>query len=312
MSKAAPIAVIGNANLDIVGGILPEWPEKGTETFLDRADNRIGGSAANTGLVLQRLGARSGLIASAGGDSVGAMIAAQFAGPLDRVMRAPCATSVTFGLLHPGSERTFFSTPGHLDQFDADEVQAGLDGWPLEGGIAMVSGSFALPALSASTRNLLRQLRRAGARTAIDPGWPDGGWTKANRALILDWIVESDVILLNDKELLGLTGCDTIAAGLDLIDLRPGAALVVKCGPEGALCRLGTDTFKASSPATEVFDTIGAGDAFNAGYLAALAAGQNPADCLKAGCIIASAVIRDFPRSTAPLSLPDPAERAAS
>jgi hypothetical protein len=141
MKTRPPIAVIGNANLDLVGGLMDDWPEQGTETFLDRADSRIGGSAANTALVLQRLGARAGLIASAGGDLVGHDRGA-VRGPLDRIARVPGPSSVTFGLLHPGSERTFFSTPGHLDRLRRRHLAQGLDGWPLDGRGGARRGQF--------------------------------------------------------------------------------------------------------------------------------------------------------------------------
>jgi len=308
MAPPPPIAVIGNANLDLVCGLSDHWPERGTETFFDRADSRIGGSAANTALVLQRLGAHAGLIASSGEDIVGDMIAARFAGPLDRIGRTSGPSSVTFGLLHPGSERTFFSTPGHLDSFDAKIVRAMLDGWPLDGAVALVSGSFALPGLRADCTALIEELRFLGARTAIDPGWPDGGWTDSNRSLARRWIAASDVILINDKELLGLTGAARITDGIEALadGLRPEAPLVVKRGPEGAVSRVGDADFTAASPAAWVFDTIGAGDAFNAGYLAALQAGCAPGACLHAGCDVASRVIRAFPRETTPLALPQP------
>lgn len=302
------IAVIGNANLDLVGGLMDTWPERGTETFLDRADSRIGGSAANTALVLQRLGAESGLVASAGDDLVGSLIAGQFSGALDRIAKAPGPSSVTFGLLHPGSERTFFSTPGHLDRFDSAVVRAGLDDWPLDDALVLVSGSFALPGLRDECGALLREIRSRGARVAIDPGWPDRGWTVANRALALEWVSASDIILINDKEALGLTDTASVSQGMEALTPRlgPDAVLVVKCGPEGAVSISGGVRCAASSPAAGIFDTIGAGDAFNAGYLAAMQSGFSPEDCLRAGCDVASRVIRAFPRETTSLDLPAP------
>ncbi|MCG7622170.1 carbohydrate kinase family protein [Epibacterium sp. Ofav1-8] len=305
--KAAPfpIAVIGNANLDLVGGLLADWPEQGTEIFLDRADSRIGGSAANTALVLQRLGAVSGLIASAGSDAVGTMIAEAFAAPLDRIARVEAPTSVTFGLLHPGAERTFFSTPGHLDRFDMAQVRAGLADWPLDGALAMMSGAFALPALTRDSLSLMRDLRARGAQIAIDPGWPGGGWTDTTRALVQGWIAESALVLINDKELVGLTGANSVEGGLNAMvgQLPEDCVLVVKCGPDGAIALRDGETFSATSPRADIFDTIGAGDAFNAGFLAALQVGLDLQTCLRAGSAVASAVIRIFPRSTGTFQL---------
>jgi ribokinase len=305
MQTGAPIAVIGNANLDLVGGLLANWPEHGTETFLDRADCRIGGSAANTALVLHRLGARAGLIASAGSDAVGSMIVDAFAGPLDRIALVDAPTSVTFGVLHPGAERTFFSTPGHLDRFDMAQVRGGLRDWPLDGAVALLSGAFALPALTRNSLALMRDLRARGARIAIDPGWPGDGWTAETRALMLGWIAESALVLINDKELAGLTGQGSVPHGLMAMDgqLPRTTVLVVKCGAQGAVALHDGQTHAAQSPEAEIFDTIGAGDAFNAGYLAAAQANHDIAACLAAGCAVASRVIRAFPRDGGALDL---------
>jgi sugar/nucleoside kinase (ribokinase family) len=307
VTERSAIAVIGNANLDLVGGLLSDWPDKGTEVFLDRADSRIGGSAANTALVLKRLGARSGLVASAGSDAVGAMIADVFDGPLDRIPRIAAPTSVTFGILHPGAERTFFSTPGHLDRFDVRQVRDGLRDWPLHGATALISGAFALPALAHDCLSLMRDLHERGARLAIDPGWPGDGWTERSRGQMHVWITQTDLVLINDKELSGLTGTETLGAGLDRIApaLRNDAVLVVKCGPDGAVALSKGRRYDVPSPQAEIFDTIGAGDAFNAGYLAAAQAGSEIPECLTAGCVVASRVIRAFPRGTGRLSLSD-------
>ena len=308
-----PIAVIGNANLDIVGGMLAEWPETGTETFLETSDMRIGGSAANTALVLDRLHAANGLISAAGTDLAGTLIAERFSKPLDRIARMDGPTSVTFGVLHPGSERTFFSTRGHLDRLTADDFLQGLAVWPLDGALALVSGSFAMPAFTDATGPILTLLKQRGAQTAIDPGWPGDGWTSANIALMREWIGLSDHVLVNDKELLGLTRTGeldrAVAAATGMIH---GSAIVaVKCGPSGALCVSADGRCEqVEAPAANVLDTIGAGDAFNAGYLAAIARGWSAAAATRAGCRIATAVVSDFPRREDPILLQEeePAE----
>ncbi|AML53342.1 hypothetical protein RC74_20665 [Falsihalocynthiibacter arcticus] len=235
---------------------------------------------------------------------VGEMIRAQFSGPLDRISLAAGPSSVTFGLLHSKSERTFFSTPGHLDTFDCAQIRENLEGWPLKAALALVSGSFALPVLADETASLLSDLQCSGARTAIDPGWPDGGWTHQNQSRAMKWIAQSDIILLNDKEALGLTNQKTIDLAVDYLSsiLRPEAELVIKCGPKGAISSVSNSRFEASSPASNIMDTIGAGDAFNAGYLAARQTGLGPSESLTAGCTVASAVIQVFPRSNRPLS----------
>nr|WP_272210332.1 carbohydrate kinase family protein [Marinicella sp. W31]MDC2876200.1 carbohydrate kinase family protein [Marinicella sp. W31] len=233
-----PICVIGNANLDLVTGSIDDWPEWGTEVFLEKSDFRIGGSAANTALVLQRLNHPSGLVSATGSDAAGAMITHQFAGPLDRIAARPEPTSISVGVLRKGGERSFLSTNGHLDNLDAAFFADALKRWPLVNALTLVSGGFALPGLEADHTEFLEMLLSRGASIAIDPGWPGHGWTEAAIADARAWIGCADHILLNDKEILGLTGEGTVHAACRALApiMRANAALVVKRGPEGAAC----------------------------------------------------------------------------
>jgi ribokinase len=305
---ARPVCVIGNANLDIVMGPLENWPERGTEAFLPKSDFRIGGSAANTALALRRLNVTSGLVGGCGTDAAGAILMAAFADPLDRIIRFPTATGVSVGVLFPDAERSFLSNPGHLAEMSLDHVLAALADWPLDGAIALVSGAFALPASLAGQGALLDHLRIMGAQVAIDPGWPDGGWTAQVRRQVAVWAARADHVLLNDKELAGLSGCDQPQAGLAWLADRcgPATTLVAKAGAQGCFARQGAQTAHALAQPLAVFDTVGAGDAFNAGYLAAIARGDDLRAALCAGNAIAGQVVAQFPRVAAdvPLALP--------
>ncbi|SMH37901.1 carbohydrate kinase family protein [Maritimibacter sp. HL-12] len=306
------ICVIGNANLDVVMGPLDGWPEPGTEVFLPKSDFRIGGSAANTALVLRRLSARAGLVSGCGTDPAGDMIAARFRSGLDRMTRFETATGVSVGVLFSDAERSFLSTPGHLAELTRATFRAGLDDWPLDGALVMVSGAFALPGLLADHEALLDDLRAAGAELAIDPGWPDAGWSAATRKRVLGWIARADHVLLNDKELAGLTGCDDTQEGLARLaeQAAPGTCLVAKAGAAGCYGRQGQLAAHADADRIAVFDTVGAGDAFNAGYLFAVARGEPLAAALSSGNRVAARVVAQFPRSPEPLTAPPlPADR---
>ena len=68
-------------------------------------------------------------------------------------------------------------------------------------------------------------------------------------------------------------------------------------GPKGAIA-IDTDgnVVTAEAPPVEVVDTIGAGDVFNAGFLAACAAGESLKQSLAAGTSVASLAISTHPR----------------
>lgn len=306
-----PICVIGNLNVDLVMGTLADWPEHGTETFFDRCELRPGGSAGNTALALRRLGMRSGLVSATGTDTLAELLSTRFDGPLDRIGKIEGQTGISVGVLHDDAERSFLSFDGHLGQLDLAKVLALLEDWPIAGSLVLVSGGFAMPGLMRDQCALLDHLRLEGAEIAIDPGWPGEGWTGPERRRMLSWARASDHVLLNDKELTGLAGTveghvEEAATAMET-ELPDRCRLVVKRGAAGASLWQGGSVFYAEAPRTEPFDTVGAGDAFNAGYLGAVAAREDLSAALRRGCIAASRLVSQFPRGTGALETDDAA-----
>jgi sugar/nucleoside kinase (ribokinase family) len=83
--------------------------------------------------------------------------------------------------------------------------------------------------------------------------------------------------------------------------LPPGATIIVKQGSAGAMgkvCadRKGVDIIRVAAPVITPVDTIGAGDVFNAGYLAAVAGGMDLRSSIEAGVAIASRAVSTLPR----------------
>lgn len=305
MTAQRRICVIGNANLDIVLGHLEPWPEPGTETYLPHSDLRIGGSAANSALVLQRLGSVSGLVSAYGADLAGDLIRERFSGSLDRLQRIDKPTSYSVGILHPPNERSFLSSVGHLDDMDLPTLRALLEGWPLEDALVLISGGFAMPALMNDQASLQSTLRDKGAKIALDPGWPAESWSQTERSLMGDWMALCDHLLVNDKEACALTGVDDVAdAAVQLGQtLPPDAIAVVKRGSDGALAVCGGDIHVCETERLDVIDTVGAGDSFNAGYLDAIARGKPLTEALKRATTTAAAVLSQFPRTHDPIDI---------
>jgi sugar/nucleoside kinase (ribokinase family) len=265
------IIVLGDLTLDVV--LAPARPlERGTDVP-GRALLRQGGSAANTARGLGRLGVRTTLVCAVGRDHAGrALVAAvRSDGVRVRVIRVARERTGRIGVLvEPGGERSFVADRGAADRLAPEDLDAGwfagidalhlpaysLLGHPLgDAGLAATRLAHAAGGLVtvdlASVGPLLERGRRAAA------------------ALLRD--AAPDLVFATAGEALAVAGTRPEA----LLDLAPIA--VVKRGAQGATV-LARDPVTSRGPVLRLevattpitsADTTGAGDAFDAGFLAA-------------------------------------------
>jgi sugar/nucleoside kinase (ribokinase family) len=146
-----------------------------------------------------------------------------------------------------------------------------------------VSSVFLQEGLLAGLAGLLRSARRRGLSTSLDPGWdPAERWT------LPDGVLEQvDHLLPNEAEACALaralTGdppADVTAAAETLH--RRGPTVVVKSGSNGAFVT-GPARVRVLTDGGPVVDTTGAGDNFDAGYLAAVLGGADVGDAVAHG-----------------------------
>lgn len=295
-----PLAVIGNVNVDLILGPAAPWPKAGTEIIVDHDELRVGGQAGNSALAWQALGVDFQIAANIGNDQFGRWLREEFGNRADKWPVSPEGTTLSVGITHPDGERTFFTTRGHLPRFSLADVLCVIDGKRLSGGLALLTGSFLTDDLTKDYPAFFDWADSHGVAVALDTGWPMEGWTGANRDVVRGWLSRCELALFNEIETTTLAGCDDpIEAARKLKSgMKDGAVVVVKRGPKGAIA-IGPDGILASAaaPSVEVVDTIGAGDVFNAAFLAALARNEPLAACLAAGTEVASRAISTRPRA---------------
>ena len=297
-SEAQRLIIIGDVGIDLVLGPLSAWPRVGTETVLEHSELRAGGSAGNAAFAVNYLGGASRLLSVVGNDDLGSWLQGQFQGLGASLQVCDAATTLTVGLIHSCGERTFFTTRGHLDRLSYEILRPRLTPAPHPNSIALLSGAFLTPALRREYPRLIRDLSALGYQIALDTNWPPEDWDAGLRAEVTSWIARCDHILLNELELASLADSPDLTVAIDRVtpQLKPGATLVVKAGARGAVGVQGGRRFDCAAPTATIFDTIGAGDSFNAGYLLARLNGCLLYDALAAGCNTASTIIARFPR----------------
>lgn len=299
MTTPFPLAVVGNVNVDLVMGPVVPWPRTGTEIVVGHSDLRCGGAAGNVAMTWRALGHDFQIAANTGRDAFGDWLRIGLVPQSDGWPLSDAATTISVGLTHPDSERTFFTTRGHVADLSWPAVRAMVD-WPrLSGGVLLVCGTFVTDGLTADYDALFAHARSHGARIALDTGWPSEGWTPATIRRVRGWLAQCHCLLLNEVETSALSGGHAPeAAPSALLPLMPeGALVVVKCGAEGVVAGDGSGAvLNVPAPRVMVTDTIGAGDIFNAAFLAARADGRPLPACLDAGARTASAAISTSPR----------------
>ena len=264
------VVVVGDLAVDVL--VTPTTAPVPDADVPARITTAPGGAGANTAAWLAARGVDVTLVARVGDDVAGRAVVDDLAAAgVDAAVTvdpdAPTATVVV--LVGPGGERTMLSDRGAAARLTAADLPAldGVDHLHLSGYV-LGGGSCAagVAALAAA--------RAAGASTSLDPqstgGVPD---------LRLGGV---DLLLPNTDELAALTGSTEPASATVLLDVA--GAVVVTAGPAGAswVDRDGVRTVRG--PAVEVVDATGAGDAFDAGLLAAWLAGADPEAALRAGC----------------------------
>lgn len=295
-----PLAVIGNVNVDLILGPAAPWPKAGTEIIVDHDELRVGGQAGNSALAWRALGVDFQIAANIGDDQFGRWLREEFGNRAEKWPVSPEGTTLSVGITHPDGERTFFTTRGHLPRFSLEDVLSVLDGPKLSGGWALLTGSFLTDDLTSGYDAFFDWADSHDIAVALDTGWPMEGWTEANRAAVTRWLSRCTLALFNEIETTTLAGHSDSAEAAEKLrsGMKDGAIVVVKRGPQGAIA-IGTDgvLVSAAAPPVEVVDTIGAGDVFNAAFLAALARGEPLAACLAAGTEVASRAISTRPRA---------------
>lgn len=299
MKRQLPLlTIIGDVGIDLVMGPIENWPTVGTESLMNRSELRAGGSGGNTALAASYLGAESRLVSAVGNDALGSWLKEQFSSLNAALSACNAATSVSVGFIHSCGERTFFTTRGHLETFAYEHVRPLLHPAPGAGSIALLCGAFLTPALRKSYPRLIGELVESGYDVALDTGWPPDGWSDASRAEVAGWLAQCDHVLLNELEVVSLADRKDLDAATRHVAsmLKPGATLVVKTGERGAVGVQQGRRLEFGAEKLSVFDTIGAGDSFNAGYLLARLSGGDLARSLEAGCQAAGSIISRFPR----------------
>ncbi|MGW7607339.1 carbohydrate kinase family protein [Streptomyces sp. NPDC054766] len=266
--KSFDLLVVGDANPDVVVGPLRGPLEFGQrEQLVEHAGLVLGGSAAIMACGAARLGLRVAFAGRVGDDPAGVFVREALAGRgvdvgflvTDPVLPTPLTTVVTAG----DGDRAILTAPGCLTATGPEDVPRELIAASRH---VHAASFFLMPRLARSLASVFGLARETGATTSLDTNDdPAGCWDHE----LLDPVVKfTDFLLPNAAEAHALSGEPEPAAAAALLAGR-GPTVVVKDGANGALACAGAELSRAPAVSVDPVDTVGAGDSFDAGFVAA-------------------------------------------
>lgn len=271
-----------------------------------------GGSVTNTCLALAKLGEQPELLGKVGSDGNGEALLKQLEGQgvrTGRVLQGGGATFIVIVVLDEQGERIMFPwmpagacdgcfTAGETDRFDAESC-----GWIHTSGLA-------LKGEGEHEQELIRFLRRCkqnGAVLSFDLNIrPESlGFTPGRKELFYEVAAMSDYIFGSGTDELGtMTGVFSIRQAAVQLAKESGAAVVARDGAHPVLLIQDGTVQEFPLFPVQQLHKVGAGDSFNAGFIACMRAGGSAERAVRWGNRCAAHTISH----TQPMSVPPRAE----
>lgn len=252
----------------------------------------MGGAESNVAIGLARLGHAVRWVGRLGDDEVGEYVLRMLRAESVDTERVTLDTSRRTGLMLVEKRLPDIARVAYYRAGSAGSALGipDLDG-AFDASTRILHVTGITPALSPSAAEAalwaVRTAKELGVLVSFDVNYRAALWSReAASAVLTELARAADIVFASDDELSLVADGETeehaaqalIAAGVDQV--------VVKRGADGAIAWHGTQSTSVPARKVAAVDTIGAGDAFTAGYLSALLDGENVAARLDRGAVL--------------------------
>ena len=287
------VSCVGNIVVDVVLTGVSGLPDEGSLEIFERKEMYLGGCASNTAIALSRLGVPVSLRGKVGSDREGGFCAEVLRGNnvvADIIYSSADETSSSVIIVPPSGNRMILHALGANEHFYPKEIL-----WEhlVDKKILFIGGLGILPLFSGDDlRALLHAARLLGlttvADTATNHAFSQSDWEKT-LGLCYPFL---DVFFPSEEEAYAITGQRDPEKICAIFRERGVEVAGVKLGDSGCIVSSSLGTFRIPPHHVNCADTLGAGDAFMAGYIAALLYGYNhPGQAARAGNVVGACCV---------------------
>ena len=273
------VTLAGELNLDLILYGLPAELPAERELLARHMMLTLGSSAAIVAHNLAALGCRVGFISRIGDDPLGQVAVDRLAaGGVDvskvRKVAGETKTGLTV-ILQRELERNILTYPGTI--FDLTLADLDFD-YLTDSRHFHLSSFYLQRGLRPQVPELFRRLKEKGLTISLDTNDdPEGKWEG-----LMEVLPYVDVFLPNAREARTITGNEDLeAAAAQLAETVP--LVVIKLGEHGAMALRGRECLRSPAMKVDFVDPVGAGDSFDAGFLAQYLQGADLQTCLAWG-----------------------------
>jgi sugar/nucleoside kinase (ribokinase family) len=262
MPRSFDILVAGEINPDLIltGDVHPEFGQ--VEKLVASYTLAVGSSSGIFACGAARLGLRVGFIGVCGDDIFGRFMLDEMQKrnvDISNVLIRPDGQTGLSVILNQGMDRAILTYPGLIGALQASDITDA----PLSKARHLhVASYFLQTQLQPDLPGLFQRAHSHGVTTSLDTNYdPSEKWMGFDELLSV-----TDIFLPNKTEALSITeSIDIESAAKQLAD--KSQLVAIKLGADGAALRTKDKMIFAPSIPVNIVDAIGAGDAFDAGFL---------------------------------------------
>ena len=288
--------------LDVItigDGMISMCPiKKGPIMFSNTFERKIGGAELNVAIGCSRLGLKSGWISKLGKDDFGKFIKKAVMGEGVDVSKVDLVedyvTSVYFReILSDGTSRSFY----YRENSPTEKLEINKDYEEYFKNAKILHITGVLPSINDNNKKVILDAislaKKYNLIISFDPNIRLKMWTKEEATEFINKILNKvDILLIGDEEVELLNGHSDLERAIDEFHSLGIKNVIIKRGKDGAIGSSGDKVcYSPSIKPRAVVDTVGAGDGFVSGFLAAYLKGKSLEETLEFANAVGSLVV---------------------